>query len=356
MAMKNYMRALLFILLSLCMASNAFSQGFNADVMLDTEAGLEKDSSSLEERPSDGTVSSDQPGTASLFWKEYNEGWTLQPYFAYKTFTFGLKNNDSGREVKYVPSTNMNLGFRTVYKGYGISLSTAIPKEEDPARGDSEYVDFQFSFLLKQHGFDFIYQQYKGFFIEDNALKVDGKFPQYPDLVAAKLGFNYYYTFNPEFCLKAGYSQTARQLKDAGSWLIMGNMNLFTFANPNNIIPPAYTGDFTDVTGLNRMWFAGIGVSGGYGYSWIWDEWWLTASLFVGFNYEEQGYSITSGTYEQSVPFNPKTNLKISAGRHSDDRYYGISFFADNTVASTNKSIEIDVNSLVVLFYYGWRL
>ncbi len=98
------------------MASNAFSQGFNTDVMLDTEAGLEKDSSSLEERPSDGTVSSDQPGTASLFWKEYNEGWTLQPYFAYKTFTFGLKNNDSGREVKYVPSTNMNLGFRTVQR------------------------------------------------------------------------------------------------------------------------------------------------------------------------------------------------------------------------------------------------
>jgi hypothetical protein len=59
---------------------------------------------------------------------------------------------------------------------------------------------------------------------------------------------------------------------------------------------------------------------------------------------------------EQSVPFNPKMNLKISAGRNSDDRYYGISFFADNTVASTNKSIEISANSLVVLFYYGWRL
>jgi hypothetical protein len=46
------------------MASNAFSKGFNTDVMLETEAGLEKDSSTLEERPSDGPGSSDQPGTA----------------------------------------------------------------------------------------------------------------------------------------------------------------------------------------------------------------------------------------------------------------------------------------------------
>jgi hypothetical protein len=136
----------------------------------------------------------------------------------------------------------------------------------------------------------------------------------------------------------------------------MGNMGIFSFSDPNDIIPPAYTGDFTDLTGLNRMSFVGIGVSGGYGYSWIWDEWWLTASLFVGFNYEEQNYSITSGTYEQSVPFNPKMNLKISAGRNGDDRYYGISLFADNTVASTDKSIEISANSLIVLFYYGWRL
>lgn len=354
--MKNCIRLLLFILLSLCLASNAFSQGFNADAMLYSEAGLEKDPSSLEDRPYDGAGSSDQPGPANPFWKEYKEGWTLQPYFSYKLFTFGLKNNDSGREVIYVPSTNMHLGFRTVYKGFGISLSTAIPKEEDPDRGDSKYIDFQFSFLFNQHGFDFIYQQYKGFYIEDDDLKVAGKFPQYPDLVAAKFGFNYYYTFNSEFCLKAGYSQTARQLKDAGSWLIMGNMGIFSFSDPNDIIPPAYTGDFTDLTGLNGMRFSWIGASGGYGYSWIWDEWWLTPSLFFGFNYVKQSYSITSGSYEQSVPFNPKMNLKISAGRHSDDRYYGISFFADNTIASTNKSIEISANSFVVLFYYGWRL
>jgi hypothetical protein len=173
------------------MASNTFSKGFNTDVMLETEAGLEKDSSTLEERPFEEPGSSDQPGPANLFWKEYKEGWTLQPYFAYKTFTLGLKNNDSGREVIYVPSTTMNVGFRTVYKGFGISLSTAIPKEEDPDRGDSKYIDFQFSFLFNQHGFDFIYQQYRGFYIEDNDLKVAGKFPQYPDLVATKFGFNY---------------------------------------------------------------------------------------------------------------------------------------------------------------------
>jgi hypothetical protein len=324
--------------------------------MFDTEAGLENDPSSLVASSSGGTGSSDQQGPASPFWKEYNEGWTLQPYFAYKTFTLGLKNNDSGREIEYFPSTNLNLGFRTVYKGYGISLSAAIPKEEDPARGDSKYIDFQFSFLLNQHGFDFIYQQYRGFYIEDKALRVAGKFPQYPDLVAAKFVFNYYYTFNPGFSLKAAYSQTARQLKDAGSWMIMGNMGLFNFSDPNNIIPPAYSGDFTDVIGLNGMSFVGAGVSGGYGYSWIWDEWWLTPSLFIGFNYVKQSYSITSGTYEQSVPFNPKLNLKISAGRHSDDRYYGISFFTDNTIASTNKDIEIGANSYVVLFCYGWRL
>ena len=117
----------------------------------------------------------------------------------------------------------------------------------------------------------------------------------------------------------------------------------------------AYYGS-TDLTGLDGMRFSWIGASGGYGYSWIWDEWWLTTSLFLGINYVTQSYSITSGTYEQSVPFNPKVNLKISAGRNSDDRYYGISFFGDNTVASTSESIEISANSFVVLFYYGWRL
>jgi hypothetical protein len=138
--------------------------------------------------------------------------------------------------------------------------------------------------------------------------------------------------------------------------MIMGNVGLFNLSNPDNIIPPAYSGDFTEVAGLNSMSFLGIGVSGGYGYSWIWDEWWLTSSLFIGFNYEKQSYSITSGTYEQNVPLNPKMNLKISAGKHSDDRYYGISYFADNTIASTNKDIEIGANSFVVLFFYGWRL
>lgn len=298
---------------------------------------------------------SDHSSFETEYFRIYNEGWTLQPYLAYKSFNLVIKNNISGRNISYDPSTSTNIGLRGVYKGYGGSFSVAIPEPEDPITGETTYVDLQFMLPLKTQGFDFIYQQYTGFHIKDKALKVGNKFLQYPDLLTWKFAINYYYVFNHDFSLKAGFNQTARQLKSAGSWMILGSLNLFAMANNGSVIPLLYAGDFTTIAGLSSMWFTGIGISGGYAHTFTDGEWFLTMALFIGTNSETQSFTLASGTYEQNAPFNPKTNLKISGGKQTDDMYFGASLLLDNTSAAA-ADIQVDANSFNFTFFWGWRL
>lgn len=291
------------------------------------------------------------------YFRLFNEGWALQPFLSLKSFIFKLKNNSTGRDIYYEPAVNFSMGLRGVYKGYGAELSFAVPQKGDPATGKSEYVDFQFMLPLKTQGFDFIYQKYTGFHIKDKDLKVGDEYLQYPDLYTTKLAVNYYYAFNHDFSLKAGFNQTARQLQSAGSWMLMGSLNMFIMSNPDSVIPALYSSDFATVTGLEALRFTGVGASGGYAYTFVDEdaEWFLTMGLFLGFNSELQSYTISTGTYEQKVLFNPRANLKISGGKQSDKMYFGFSWLIEQTIAAAT-DIEVEANSLSFNIFWGYRL
>lgn len=297
--------------------------------------------------------------TGNGWFKLYNEGWTLRPNGGFKKFSFSLLNTDTGREIRYTPNVNLGLGCKFVYKAFGLGFTAAVPNTSDPDRGDSQYVDLQFTFPLGKHGFDITYQNYSGFYIEDEHLKDlnGGEYVTYPDLAGALIEFRYYYAFNINFSMKSAFNQTARQLKNAGSWLLGTSVNAFIVSQGGGFIPSQYQPEFAILTGLDAMVFTGIGISGGYAYTWVYsNDWFFTPAFLLGLNFETQTYYIAGGEYTQQVPFNPKTSLKLSVGRHKDSYYYGASLVQNNILAQTTEHIQFSGTTFNLNFYYGIRL
>jgi hypothetical protein len=303
------------------------------------------------------TTEEERKGEEAGYYKLYNEGWTLRPNLGYKTFSFTIENNDSGRSLQYVPNVGIGIGCKFVYKAFGLGFTLALPSTDTDNRGTSRFQDFQFTFPLGRHGIDFTFQNYQGFYLNDEGTKTGSEFLQYPDMAGALIELRYYFAFNPNYSMKAAFNQTARQLRSTGSWLISTSLNAFIVSQGGGFIPLPYVLDFPELLGLDAMTFTGISVSGGYTYTWVWEnDWFLTPALFLGTNFQNQTYFIAGGEYKQSMPFNPKISFKLSAGQHKDKYYYGASLVQNSMMAVTTENIIFTGQTLNFNIYYGIRL
>ncbi len=289
----------------------------------------------------------------------YNDGWTIRPNMGFKQFSFSIENTDTGRKLEYVPNVGFGIGCKFVYKAFGLGFTIAIPTAEDDTKGDSRYQDLQFTFPMGKHGIDFTYQNYQGFYVNDEALKPfnGGDYKKYPDMAGALIELRYYYAFNSNFSMKAAFNQTARQLQDAGSWLVSTSLNTFIVSQGGGFIPAFYAADFGTISTLDAMVSTGVSVSGGYIYTWVWENgWFFSPSLMLGLNYEHQIYYIAGDEIPQDVPFNPKTSIKLSVGKHVDKYYFGASLVQNMLVAVATENISFAAQTLNINFYYGIRL
>ncbi len=141
--------------------------------------------------------------------------WSLRLYTNYKDNRFQLKNKDS--DLLYVPSNPFGIGVGFATKKLVLDVGFNIKnKSKDP----TDRFDLRASILFKNHQFDYVFQNYKGYTLK-NENEIENDFRE--DFSSLVTGLNYMYVFNAnEYSLAAMKSGLARQKKLAFSFGLGG--------------------------------------------------------------------------------------------------------------------------------------
>lgn len=247
----------------------------------------------------------------------------------------------NGSELNSRLSSSMrfttNVGFS--YRGIGISLSANPFKW----KGNKRNTELGFNISNNKYGIDLSYQNAKNNsgWMESNGVRTDiGS-----SLVTTKMFMaNAYYAFNNRrFSYPAAFTQSYRQLRSQGSWLLgaslmAGNVRVSRDVALDN---PSF-----------RMSMASIGLGGGYGYNWVISpQWMVHASAIPTFVVGSTSHMTVNGERER-LPFAfPEfivTGRTAVLYELTEAHFFGLSFVTHNTLLVARNKPHLD--------YYKWRL
>lgn len=275
---------------------------------------------------------------------------TVKTEISRQSFRFTVKDTDKNRELVYEPNAMWVLGLDLSYYNTILFIKTVLPSMAGPAeKGTTKYYDLQASSFERGFGYDIMYQDYKGFYVDSQALRsTNGNYRVEPDLHSKLIGVNLYFTINPEFSYAAAFHQTERQIRSAGSFLIMPSFKYNSVKNSRTIIQPEEQAYFKDLPGLSGYTFYSAGLSVGYAYTISISGIFITPAIAAGDSIQYQSFDSTSATNRKQWNFfNLNYNAKISAGYNGAIFFAGGFFMVDYTQTGYRK---VEINPYTINF------
>lgn len=179
----------------------------------------------------DVTINADSSST-NEYYTDYQDDLLLKFGFTVKANKLEIINVNDGVAARFSPAAITSLGGGVNYKWFGLAIAFGLPSsaENEFKYGKTRRFDAQFNIYTKKFGVDVIFQNYKGFYLENpSSFTVWDRedFPQIPLMQTASLGVGGFFFFNhKKFSYKAAYVRNTIQNKSAGSFLLGSYYNL----------------------------------------------------------------------------------------------------------------------------------
>jgi hypothetical protein len=298
----------------------------------------------------------------------------LRDYSAYifptvylASFTQGVTFNTNGqpfRTVDYQPSQPVRIGGSLFYKWLGLAFSLPLAMDPDQERrlGKTKSLDFQFNFYFRRWGLDAYYQDYRNFYINNSG----GIFPNYntdvqvqrTDIKTFNMGANAFYVFNhKKFSYQAAFNQAERQLKSAGSFIMMGSFTRFQINADSAMVPLLNPATSNRDLFITRGLFAASGISVGYAHTFvIKKKAFFSLTLLPGIALGYMDFTNAFGEKLTSVRGHFRFNTRAALGFNGDRYYYGITFFSDINNIYFNEAASLNFTTANAFLFFGRRL
>lgn len=247
------------------------------------------------------------------------------------------------------------------YDWWGFSLSSVNPTadEDDRLKGKSVAQDWQFRFNFEKTSWEFFYQNYEGYYLENNAAiypRTDqDPFLQYPNLRTEHFGGNFLYNWNPDdFSISAAMDQTERQTASSWGWLLGASLHGMRFANSGAIPPPSVGAAYGEFNTVRSGRLASALVGAGLGGTWVPAERFFVSGLAITyFGYETQNIETTGAPIQYSGAAT-KFHVKMSLGYNGDVWMSGLTANSDAAKYNVTSS-EMEFTVMAVQIFVGRR-
>ena len=262
---------------------------------------------------------------------------------------FRLEFSDArkpGYKMSFEPNLGTYAGFGIFIFDIGLEVQFRNPpgKSQNEIYGPTEGQDWQIYVYMRKTGFEFSYQEYKGFYLTNPSDYYpswsDGQpYPRQEDMRARTIHLGSYYVFRPNrYSFPSIFNQTEAQLVSGGSWLMSGSINLSEISDPVSIIPITDTNQINTLQGLRNVNVTTINALPGYSHNFIIKQkFYLNLSLAIGVGYQFRSYSTESIQRDRSV--NIANSWRVGGG------YNGPLFFCGITAYTEQNNISIqDLN------------
>jgi hypothetical protein len=235
----------------------------------------------------------------------------LRPAYSIQSTWLSIRDKDKNfPAIIYRPNVLGSAGGKIKIKGITVSYMRRLPPNDENLRkyGETDYQNIDIAFQTRIVGFNFYYLNYNGYYLQtpENYYPIWNDstdfFPHRDDLKVFSAGFKMHFVFTKSFSINAAFSQSERQKKSAGSFMLMLSNRYTQYRADEPLYPFNYVGG---ITKRDRNFLLGRGVFNttylayGFGYSFIKGK----------FNFTP---IILAGTGVQVQLFNNKENKELS--------------------------------------------
>ncbi|MCB0356327.1 MAG: DUF4421 family protein, partial [Bdellovibrionales bacterium] len=258
------------------------------------------------------------------------------------------------QKVNYKPNILALAGYRLTFLGLTVSyLQDVLRKPEDDEKfGKTSYEDIRLSTFLgkeDQWYINFYYTRYKGLYIDnseeiDTALTDNDPKIYNEDLEIFNFGSAILYVFDAnEYSVAAPYSQTAQQKDSGGSWLMRLSVDSSLIQDDSPIIPTQVRLLYGSDQNLVKARFISTILQGGYGYSLVWNNFYINLQGLVGVGVQNRDWTNENEAALSSLTNISKWSIWASVGYNSENFFVTLRQQNDETKYET-KSINIFSN------------
>jgi len=242
---------------------------------------------------------------AEIYTGDYSTHFNFSDPRSFKS-NFRLAANSSGY-----------LGVYLNYKWASLNYSFAIPGTQLDRDTKFIYTSLRYRFSGRRDILHLFYDTYNGFLIPVGKFK--DSFQVFEDIRFRNTGLDYYHYFNAKkYSYYAAKNFSERQLKSAGSFLIMITpmLNQIKWENPSrDLITDSLT---YVILSKNPEWFSFVSRAG-YTYNFIWKQgrWSIVPTLLLGIGFRKE---LT--VYKNGVQLVTDIRTLVNAGYNGNNFYY----------------------------------
>lgn len=214
--------------------------------------------------------------------------------------------------ISYTTYTPLNYSFGFSYDkfSFGIGFAKKYDYDSTQSKPKTQYTAYNFSFGGNKFIIEPYYVKYKGFH-DANTSKNDTMFKKHnryhadPSMSITSIKTNAIYFFNnKKFAYRSMSGYTYRQLKSAGSWLLIGNVYYTSMRSDSIIYPKSVELAYDTLKKLNGFSIYGGSIGGGYGHIFAFGK---KKRFFIGFT-----AGLMLGMQRQKVYFKDSVSVEKS--------------------------------------------
>lgn len=302
----------------------------------------------------------------TLYVKTFDNYFTIKTGLAYRALNFTLSPRVNGitqflKPIWYRPIVRSSLSIDVAFKDLSIGWSFGLAQNRlfSDKQTESKYLDFQLhSSLSKKLNYDLYYQNYQGYFIENLNNRLNGEaLVQRDDIKLKNIAANVTYIFNGDrFSYNAAFSQSKKQLKNAGSLILTSSLGYFQARGDSSFIPTNTPLPFEPQAFVNNVSFYTLSASPGYAYTLLIGKkgWQISASAsaLIGLQYNE---NLGNNSNQADFNYYLKGLARAFVGYHGTTWVVGVSGLTDIQGFNT-KYVQYRTNNLNLTFFCIYKI
>ena len=289
---------------------------------------------------------------------------TITVPIAKKFYGFNFTDVKEKRTLKFSPNNYYHIGFNFSNIILTFGFYPGIKFGAKAGKGITTSRDIQLTIIGKRIITDINYQRYHGFYLfnakdyEVNVLDAQNVFIR-PDINVFSFGVNTMFIFKyKKYSLRGAFSFTDIQRRSAGSFMVglYHSYTLITASDSTLIARPLRPVFSPELYDIYRISLITVGLSAGYGYTFVYKKIILSSAVNVGFGGQKTNYE-TVDNRGHTLSINPSVHLNAKAAvRYDNLRFFiGILSTYDNNYTLNPELFNTESYIARVLLFTGYR-
>ena len=267
---------------------------------------------------------------------------------------FGIElNGQTVDRLSYWPNLPFSVGGGVFYRWLGVQVGFPLQGLAAPEadRGRTRAFVLAANVYLRRYGIDAHYTEHSGYYLENAGRLLGSRPPPYPqraDITTQAFGGNFYFVFNHRrFSFRAAFIQTERQLRSAGSLLLMPTFNYYRVVADSAVSKVAgLQWQPSESIGLRYGRSISAGVTFGYAHMFvIRRQWFVLGALLPGVTAGSNHIRTDEGLENTRERLNLRAHLRLAMG-YSGPRWFA-GFTSTNDIYDINFARDLRMNYLV---------